>query len=166
MWYSWWNQNWQGKPQYSEKTCPSATLSTKNPILSDLGSSPGRRGGKPTTNRLSGGRPFRLILMQLLGLVPWQHACATHKRTFLTPLKHSGPSPLIFRNSVVFRVVLTLNGRNFVRRHGQHSVCNEDAACFLRVVPLHYTNCTRFMVSCLNMNGGSGMWRSKGMHLW
>jgi cellulose synthase/poly-beta-1,6-N-acetylglucosamine synthase-like glycosyltransferase len=24
----WWNEDWQGKPKYSEKTYPSATLST------------------------------------------------------------------------------------------------------------------------------------------
>jgi hypothetical protein len=36
-----------------EKTCPSATLSTTNPIWPDPGLNPGRRGGKPATNRLS-----------------------------------------------------------------------------------------------------------------
>jgi hypothetical protein len=41
----------KGKPKYSEKTCPSATLSTPNPTWPD----PGRRGGKPATNRLSYG---------------------------------------------------------------------------------------------------------------
>jgi hypothetical protein len=30
-WRNWWN-DWQGKPKYSKKTCPSATLSTTNPI--------------------------------------------------------------------------------------------------------------------------------------
>jgi hypothetical protein len=50
-----WNEDWQGKPKYSEKTCTSATLSTTNPIWPDLGSNPGRRGGKPATNRLSYG---------------------------------------------------------------------------------------------------------------
>jgi hypothetical protein len=25
------DENWQGKPKYSEKTCPSTTLSTTNP---------------------------------------------------------------------------------------------------------------------------------------
>jgi hypothetical protein len=29
-WRIWWNE-WQGKPKYSEKTCPNATLSTTNP---------------------------------------------------------------------------------------------------------------------------------------
>jgi hypothetical protein len=52
---SWWNENWQGKPKYSEETCPNATLSTINPTWSDLGSNPGRRGGKPATNHLSYG---------------------------------------------------------------------------------------------------------------
>jgi hypothetical protein len=49
------NEDWQGKPKYSEKTCPSATLSTTNPTWPDLGSNPGRRGGKLATNRLSYG---------------------------------------------------------------------------------------------------------------
>jgi hypothetical protein len=45
----------RGNRKYSEKTCPSATLSTTNPIWPDAGSNPGRRGGKPATNRLSYG---------------------------------------------------------------------------------------------------------------
>jgi hypothetical protein len=54
-WRIWWNEDWQGKPKYSEKTCPSTTLSTINPTWPDPGSNPGRRGGKPATNRLSYG---------------------------------------------------------------------------------------------------------------
>jgi hypothetical protein len=50
-----WNEDCQGKPKYSEKTCPSATLSTTNPTWPDPGSNPGRRGGRPATNRLSYG---------------------------------------------------------------------------------------------------------------
>jgi hypothetical protein len=34
VWRQWWNENWQGKPKYSEKSYPSATLSTTN--LNDL----------------------------------------------------------------------------------------------------------------------------------
>jgi hypothetical protein len=52
-WWVWskkWNA-WQGKPSYSENTCPCATLSTTNPTLRD----PDRRGGKPATNRLTYG---------------------------------------------------------------------------------------------------------------
>jgi hypothetical protein len=55
LWNNWWNKDWDGKPKYSEKTCPSATLPTTNPTWSDPGSNPGRRGGKPATNRLSYG---------------------------------------------------------------------------------------------------------------
>jgi hypothetical protein len=57
-WWEWssrWNESSQGKPKYSEKTCPSATLSTTNPTWPELISNPGRRGGKPATNRLSYG---------------------------------------------------------------------------------------------------------------
>jgi hypothetical protein len=39
-------------------TCPSATLSTTNPTWPDPGLNPGRRGGKPATNRLSYGAAF------------------------------------------------------------------------------------------------------------
>jgi hypothetical protein len=39
--------------KYSEKTCPSATLSTTNPTWPDLGSNPGCCSGKPATNLLS-----------------------------------------------------------------------------------------------------------------
>jgi hypothetical protein len=55
LWSSRWNENWQGKPKHSEKTCPSATLFATNPTWPDLGSNPGRLGGKPATNRLSYG---------------------------------------------------------------------------------------------------------------
>jgi hypothetical protein len=48
-----------GKPKYSEKTCPSVILSTTNPMWSDPGSNPGRRGGKPATNRLRYGSTTR-----------------------------------------------------------------------------------------------------------
>jgi hypothetical protein len=41
VWSSQWN-DWQEKPKYSEKTCPSAALSTTNPTWPDLGSNPGR----------------------------------------------------------------------------------------------------------------------------
>jgi hypothetical protein len=61
-WRNWWN-DWQGKPKYSEKTCPSAALSTTNPTFCL-----GHRGGKPVTNRLSYGTAFgaTLTLRQLI----------------------------------------------------------------------------------------------------
>jgi hypothetical protein len=58
LWWLWsnqWNENWQRKPKYSERTCLSATLSITNPTWLDLGSNTGRRGGKPATNLLSYG---------------------------------------------------------------------------------------------------------------
>jgi hypothetical protein len=45
----------RGKRSYLEKTYPSVTLFTTNPTLTDLGSNPDRRVGKPTTNPLSYG---------------------------------------------------------------------------------------------------------------
>jgi hypothetical protein len=55
VWSNWWNEDSQGKPKYSEKTYCSATLSTTNPTWPDPCANPGRRGGKPATNRLSYG---------------------------------------------------------------------------------------------------------------
>jgi hypothetical protein len=60
VWSSRWNENLQGKPKYSEKTCPSATLSTTNFTWINLGSNPGRRGRKPVTNSLSDGTANKL----------------------------------------------------------------------------------------------------------
>jgi hypothetical protein len=61
VWNSRWNEHWQGKPKYSEKTYPSATLSTTNPTWPDLGLNPDRHGRKPATNRLSYGTALRRI---------------------------------------------------------------------------------------------------------
>jgi UDP:flavonoid glycosyltransferase YjiC (YdhE family) len=47
------------------KTCPSAILSTTNPIWPDPGSNPGRRGGKPATNRLSYGPAIGVIYFSM-----------------------------------------------------------------------------------------------------
>jgi hypothetical protein len=58
FWSNWWNEIWQGKPKYSEKTYPSATLSPQNPTWQTRSRTPDRSGGKPATNRLSYGAPF------------------------------------------------------------------------------------------------------------
>jgi hypothetical protein len=47
--------NSQGRPKYSEKTSPITTLSSMKSTWPDLRSNPGRRDGKPATNRLSYG---------------------------------------------------------------------------------------------------------------
>jgi hypothetical protein len=59
-WLWWWKNrwnDWQGKPKYSEKTWPSAALSTTYPTCCPY-ANPGRRGGKPVSNRLSYGTAF------------------------------------------------------------------------------------------------------------
>jgi hypothetical protein len=45
----------KGKPKNSEKTCPSATLSTTNPTWIDPGVNRGLCGERPATNDLSHG---------------------------------------------------------------------------------------------------------------
>jgi hypothetical protein len=50
-----WNETDRGKPKYSGKTRPSATLSSTNPTWTDPGSNPDLRGDRPATNRLSHG---------------------------------------------------------------------------------------------------------------
>jgi hypothetical protein len=60
------DEEWQGKPKYSEKTFPSATLSTTNSTWSDPVSNPGRRCGKPATNRLSYGVAYFSYLPRIL----------------------------------------------------------------------------------------------------
>jgi hypothetical protein len=66
MWSSWWNDNWQGKPKYSEKTCHSATLSTINPTRSNLGSILVHHHGHPTANCLSYGNVHLYSALLLL----------------------------------------------------------------------------------------------------
>jgi hypothetical protein len=41
FWSNWWNEYWQGKPKYSEKTYPIATLSTTKSHMTDPVSNPG-----------------------------------------------------------------------------------------------------------------------------
>jgi hypothetical protein len=41
FWNNWWNENWQGKPKYSEKTYPSAILSTIKSHMIDPVTNPG-----------------------------------------------------------------------------------------------------------------------------
>jgi hypothetical protein len=53
LWSNWWNEDWQGKRKYSEKTCPGATLFTTNPTWLDPSSNRSHHGGKLATNRLS-----------------------------------------------------------------------------------------------------------------
>jgi hypothetical protein len=47
-----------GETEVIGENLPSATLSATYPTWPDLGSNPGRRGGKPATNRLSYGTVY------------------------------------------------------------------------------------------------------------
>jgi hypothetical protein len=98
MWSSRWNENWQGIPKYSEKTCPSATLSTAKPTWPDLGSNPGRRCGKPATNRLNYGTAcfWTLYIVQSKG---------TNKVSCLSPHVRTETDPISEMScSLVFRI--------------------------------------------------------------
>jgi hypothetical protein len=76
------------------KTCPGTTLSTTNPTRPDLGSNPGRRGGKPATNRL------RLWHARASGLLTslWRWLQLT---VFSSPIIRSNTN--MFRMSKFFR---------------------------------------------------------------
>jgi hypothetical protein len=60
FWSNWWNELWQGKPKYSEETCPGATLSTTKSHMTTRSRTPDRSHGKPATNRLSYGAAISL----------------------------------------------------------------------------------------------------------
>jgi hypothetical protein len=55
LWSNWWNEDWQGKPKYSDKTCPAPLCPPQIPHDQTRARTPGHRGGKPATNRLSYG---------------------------------------------------------------------------------------------------------------
>jgi hypothetical protein len=54
-WRSWWNDDWQGKPKYSEKKPPQFRFVHHKPSMLCSDANPGRRGGKSAANRLSYG---------------------------------------------------------------------------------------------------------------
>jgi hypothetical protein len=66
MMQNWWNDDWQGKQKYLEKTCPSVALSNTKPTCCP-DANPGSRGGKSaTTNRLSKGTASAIKLQCLI----------------------------------------------------------------------------------------------------
>jgi hypothetical protein len=68
-WINWWD-DWQEKPKYSDKTCPTAALSTTNPTCCP-DPNPGLLGGKPASNRLSYGTVLGTDLSEYFGF-PYQ----------------------------------------------------------------------------------------------
>jgi hypothetical protein len=75
----------KGKPKYSEKTCPSATLSTKNTTWPDPGSNQGRHDGKPATNRLSYDTALKGIypgiFQGIIPNLPWRDGGISQRNT-------------------------------------------------------------------------------------
>jgi hypothetical protein len=59
-----WNEIDRGRPKYSGKTYPSATLSTTNPTCIEQGSNSGLRAGRPAANHLSHGTALNHKLHQ------------------------------------------------------------------------------------------------------
>jgi hypothetical protein len=113
MWISQWSKNWQGKPKYSEKTCPSAILSTTNPTLPDLGWNPGCRSRKPTTNHLSYGMTSFYCLLYSYTL-KMEQKYSTQFRQILTGL--------LLPTSFIVAALGTSNFMNWeiIKRRGKH----------------------------------------------
>jgi hypothetical protein len=119
-WRIWWNE-WQGKPKYSEKTCPDATLSTTNPTWPDPGLNPGRRGGKPATNRFSYGaantNPW------LCGPLASTRRCSLISATFSCPPSHCG---LLQNHSIHFPAISIRHPSLHLEDGGPIYLCNTD----------------------------------------
>jgi hypothetical protein len=76
-----WNENWQGKPKYSEKTCPSTTLSITNPTWPDLNSNLGRR--RLTARAMAQPRAQSKFCIFLCSLLGPRRKCQKHKSYIL-----------------------------------------------------------------------------------
>jgi hypothetical protein len=105
-WRICWNEDSQGKPKYSEETCPSATSSTTNPTWPDPGLNPGRRGGKSATNRLSYGTVSTLTLINLhppasLEFFRLKSVSFSLHSCYILRLSH--PLSLITNNNILWR---------------------------------------------------------------
>jgi hypothetical protein len=86
---------------YLENTCPNAPLSTTNPTCCPVGN-PGRRSGKPTTNRLSYARPYFNFLQSSK-----IDAIEILKKVYIFCFRGYNPS----------RCNCCLSRRSFIRRH-------------------------------------------------
>jgi hypothetical protein len=82
FWSNWWNENWQGKPKYSEKTYPSATLSTTKSHMTRPGLEP--RTAAVGSQRLTAWAMARPFLVPLLQELPFPYYSIT-TATAITP---------------------------------------------------------------------------------
>jgi hypothetical protein len=93
------------------KTCPSATLSTTNPIWTDPGSNPGLRGKRPATNRLSHGTAFGLVQSTFLASSFFfhpHHVSSAHKATKLNKFHARFIIELIYAWLTILHTLLTV----------------------------------------------------------
>jgi hypothetical protein len=133
IWSSRWNENWQGKQKYSEKTCPTATLPTTEPTWPDLDSYPGppqwEAGDKPP--ELGGRTTYRTLSPKStpfqIGIDWWSHLRKVPRRRWIShthsmrlwgcsPCKISSPGP-------VFHGTKWLLWRPQTQSHTFHSRC-------------------------------------------
>jgi hypothetical protein len=61
-WRIWWNEDWQGKPKYSEKTCPSATLSATDPTYQSRARTRAAAVGSQRLTAWAMARPLHVLL--------------------------------------------------------------------------------------------------------
>jgi hypothetical protein len=78
---------WQGKPKYSEETCPGATLSTTKFHMTTRSRTPDGSGGKPANNRLSYGAAsvygfFYLVRLDLTPFGPFASPLGSYKSQY------------------------------------------------------------------------------------
>jgi hypothetical protein len=85
-WRIWWNEDWQGKPKYSEKTRPSATLSTTNPTWPDPGSA------TLSALRLCKEVTQTIIMLHIMTRPKWCFGCLLYYRLQLE--QHSSTSSI------------------------------------------------------------------------
>jgi hypothetical protein len=77
-WRNWWNDDWQGKPKYSEKTCPSATSSITNPTCSAQTRTRAAAVGSQLLTAWATARPFHLLwLCRIFRLAYFLNICVS-----------------------------------------------------------------------------------------
>jgi hypothetical protein len=75
-----------GETEVLGEKYPTATSSTTNPTWPDPGSNPGRRGGKPATNRLSYGAALKDVLRNYLAVCMSLCVSTSNSWTWKTPV--------------------------------------------------------------------------------
>jgi hypothetical protein len=85
-WRIWCNDDWQGKPKYSEKTCPSATLSTTNITWPDRARTRAVAVGSRRLPAWAMARPDEQATIQITLLDFWIQILSNH----ITRFRNSG----------------------------------------------------------------------------